>query len=1153
MTSCPTILCLLFVFFYSTLFYQVVVSSGGRCLSDQQSLLLQFKNALIFNAADSKSLVRWNQSSDCCTWEGISCEKGRVTGLKLSNEWISGGINDNSTLFNLRYLQSLDLSYNLISSTIPSGIGNLINLRYLNFSGEFGGQIPQEISHLKKLLILDLSLSYGLEIPNLRMVVQNLTKLEELYLDFVNISAPGNEWGQAISSSFPNLRVLSLSECGLSGPIHHSLAKLQHLSVIDLSYNYRLSSPVPRFFGNFSNLTSLRLAECGLHGTFPKEMFQVPTLRILDISLNGFLESSLPEFPPHSDLQILDISFTNFKGRLPSSIGNLRQLTALCLSICLFSGPLPKSIEKLTQLVYLDLSYNQFVGPIPSLDMTRNLEGIDLSHNRLSGPIPSFDMTRNLERIDLSDNRLSGPIPSFDMTRNLERIDLSDNRLSGPIPSFDMTRNLEGIDLSHNRLSGPIPSFDMTKNLKEMDLSYNLLSGPIPSAHLEGLLNISYIDLHSNSFNGNIPSSLFTLPLLKRIELSYNQFSGQVLEFPNPPSSMLEIIDLSGNKLQGPIPMSIFKLRELNSLSLSSNMFNGTIHLDSFQSLTSLVSLNLSYNNISINVSGNGSNIPFLPKLSVLLLGSCNLRKFPEIFKNHTELSDLDLSNNQIYGEIPNWIWKLGNGSLYSLNLSHNQLVGIQEPYSLYNIDSVDLSFNQIHGKIPILPPQIYYADLSSNSFTSSIPSDIGKSLYTTLYFSLSKNGLTGSIPESICNASYLEVLDLSDNNLYGKIPTCMLASSMIIWVNLRMNNLSGPIPDLFPVDCSLKALDLNGNLLTKSIPKSLANCRALEDLDLGNNQMLDKFPMFPKNISSLRVLILQSNKFYGQITCTESIGDWPMIQIVDIASNNFSGELPGKCLTKWHTMMSVTGYRQSQLDHTIPSNYSYEDAVSITNKGLEMQMRKIASNGFTYIDFSNNKFHGEIPKEFGQLIYLHGLNLSNNVLSGQIPSSFGNMRQLESLDLSRNHLSGKIPASLSSLSFLGFLNFSYNQLHGRIPGGQIQLFPADRFQGNQGLCGLPVTLNCPGDVLPETRKANHSISGNNEIEWNLISAEIGFIVGFGTVIGPLVFLKRWRKWYFDRVEDIAFRILPQILLRKWLSWKMGTRRGVRAGGRRAS
>ena len=114
-----------------------------------------------------------------------------------------------------------------------------------------------------------------------------------------------------------------------------------------------------------------------------------------------------------------------------------------------------------------------------------------------------------------------------------------------------------------------------------------------------------------------------------------------------------------------------------------------------------------------------------------------------------------------------------------------------------------------------------------------------------------------------------------------------------------------------------------------------------------------------------------------------------------------------------------------------------------------------------------------------------------------------------------------------------------------------MQTFPADDFKGNQGLCGTPLP-NCPGDHvatdrLPETHK------GDNKIEWNLISAEIGFIVGFGTVIGPLMSLKRWRKWYFDCMEDIAFSILPQKLLRKRLSWKIGPRRGVRVGGRRAS
>ncbi|KAH7537771.1 hypothetical protein FEM48_Zijuj03G0128700 [Ziziphus jujuba var. spinosa] len=206
------------------------------------------------------------------------------------------------------------------------------------------------------------------------------------------------------------------------------------------------------------------------------------------------------------------------------------------------------------------------------------------------------------------------------------------------------------------------------------------------------------------------------------------------------------------------------------------------------------------------------------------------------------------------------------------------------------------------------------------------------------------------------------------------------------------------------------------------------------------------------------------------------------------------------------------------------------------------MELVKIFKD-FCAIDFSSNNFHGEIPKELGLLKSLLLLNLSNNALTGHIPSSFGNLHQLESLDLSKNHLNGEIPASISDLNFLSFLDVSYNQLVGRIPkGNQIQTFSADRFEGNEGLCGPPLTPKCGDegeDTQPETPDEDgHSNSGNG-IKWELIGAEVGYIVGFGSVIGPLAFSRRWRKRYFDGVEDIVFSVLPKQLLKKWLSGKM--------------
>ncbi|KAF3448098.1 hypothetical protein FNV43_RR08808 [Rhamnella rubrinervis] len=996
---------------------------SGLCLSDQQSLLLQMKDNLIFNAAKSTILVKWNQSSDCCTWEGITCDAGRITGLKLSEESISGGINDNSSLFNLIHLKSLDLSFNNIGSTIPTRMGNLTNLSYLNLSNAgFMGQIPKEISLLIKLVALDLSSYFFLnsnaslkvdQSRSLRMLVQNLTKLEELYLDGVTISATGKDWGHALSSSLLNLRVLSMFECGLSGPIDQSLAKLQSLSMIRLNGN-NLSTPVPQFFAYYSNLTSLELRSCGLYGTFPKKIFQVPTLQTLDISHNELLEGVLPEFPKNIALQLLQLSQTNFSGRLPISISNLQKLSSLDLSHCQFIGTLPNTLVELAHLVYLDLSVNNFTGSIP------------------------------------------------------------------------------------------------------------------PSGW-EGLVHLANFHLSHNFLSGSIPSSLFALPSVQKIELSNNKFSGQVLEFPNAPFSMLDTLDLSSNVLHGPIPMSIFKLKKLSTLSLSFNNFNGTIQLSMIQGLRNLVSLDLSYNSLSVDSSNFGSNFTSLPQILIIKLASCKLRVFPNL-KTQLNLDTLDLSNNHIFGEIPNWISEVGNGSLLHLNLSHNHLTGIQEPFCLPNLAVLDLHFNQIQRKIPSLPPYASYIDLSNNNFTSFIPADIGKNLSTVSFFSISNNGLIGAIPESICSAHYLQVLDLSENSLSGNIPACVPNMSQTLGIlNLQRNNLGGQIPDTFPLNCNLRTLDLNENVLTNRTPQSLASCRALEVFDLGNNEMLDTFPLFLKNFSTLRVLVLRSNKFYGHITCEKSIGAWLVIQIVDVASNNFSGEVPGQCLMKWNAMISSKDYDRSELNllrfaffQFDPFLY-YENAVTVTNKGHKMELVKILSV-FTSIDFSSNNFLGEIPKELGKLKCLHVLNLSNNALSHQIPSSFGNLHQLESLDLSRNHLKGAIPTSLSNLNFLSFLDLSHNQLVGRIPSGiQIQTFLASSFEGNDGLCGPPLTPNCTDDgakMLPES----HSKS-STRIEWDLIAAEIGFIVGFGIVVGPLMFSRKWRKRYFDSLEDITFRI----------------------------
>ncbi|KAM3689887.1 hypothetical protein ACJW31_09G079600 [Castanea mollissima] len=891
-----------------------------------------------------------------------------------------GGLH-NSSLFSLQNLQSLNLAYNnLSSSAIPSQFGKLTKLSYLNLSNAgFVGQIPNAISRLTRLVTLDLStLSFlsismlKIENPDLATLVQNFGELKELYLDGVNISAPGNEWCQALSSSVPTLRVLSMSDCYLSGPFDSSLLRLQSFSIIPLNCN-PFNAPVL-------------------------------TLQTLDLSNNELLQGSLPKFLPNGSLQSLLLSGTSFSGPLPNSIGNLQTLFRIDLFGCNFSGSIPKSMAKLTQLIYFDMSLNKF--------------------------------------------------------------------------------------------NGQIPSFSMAKNLTEINLSHNNLEGSINSTQWEELIKL-------------------------KLQLLKNKFSGGLQEF-NVSSYSLNTLDLSSNNLEGPLPVSVFKLQGLNFLSFSSNKFNGSFQLDEIQNLRNLSNLDLSYNKLSVNYNGTASSLLF-PHFSTLKLASC---KFPDFLKNQSKLVTLDLSGNQIPGEIPNWIWKPNN--LMYLNLSYNRLVTLQGPFR--NLPSqlsvLDLHSNQLQGQLTYLP-QVTYLDFSMNNFSSVIPTSIGISLTFTIFLSLSSNNFHGNIPRSLCNASYIQVLDLSNNSLSGTIPQCFNIMSETLGVlNLRRNHLAGPIPDIFLSNCVLQTLSLNGNILEGKLPESLANCPNLEVLDIGNNHFEDVFPCYLRNISSLRVLVLRSNKFFGPIGCDGPNATWPMLQIIDVASNNFTGQLPRKSFSTWKAMMVNEDEVMSKPNHfqfrfLNFGHFYYQDAITVTTKGLEFELVKILRL-FTSIDIYCNKLEGPIPEELAAFKSLCVVNLSHNALTGHIPPSLGNLSQLESLDLSSNNLTGEIPVQLvDSLTFLSFLNLSFNQLVGKIPQGkQFSTFSNDSYKGNKGLCGYPLQTECTSDKASPpsaTQKARRKVSIT--------------LIGAAVVVAPLTFWEKGRKWQDDSIEKILLIILPMMVL----------------------
>ncbi|RID40261.1 hypothetical protein BRARA_J00321 [Brassica rapa] len=455
------------------------------------------------------------------------------------------------------------------------------------------------------------------------------------------------------------------------------------------------------------------------------------------------------------------------------------------------------------------------------------------------------------------------------------------------------------------------------------------------------------------------------------------------------------------------------------------------------------------------------------------LRGAClsgTLDANSSLFKLY-QLRYLDLSRNNISSSLPAEFGRLAD--LEFLDLHQNRFTG-ELPSSMSNLGLanttvltklhfLDISNNKFQGKVSEWLwnlPSLTATNLSHNSF-DSFP-NISP---TVKYLVASNNNFTGEIPLSLCNPRNLLaganvesffILELSNNSLTGAVPRCL--SESITVLNLRRNNLTS-LPDTFS-NSSLKMLDVGHNQISGKLPRSLEHCKGLEFVDVESNRVDDTFPFWLKDLPNLTALILGSNRFYGPIYSPQYPLTFSKLRIIDISRNMFDGSLPPNYFVNWSAAISSS----SRLEYGRP--------------------RVKLLNTYGSIDFSGNRFGGEIPESIGLLKSLLALNLSNNGFTGHIPSSLANLTELESLDISRNQLSGTIPQELGKLSFLSYINMSFNKLTGEIPQGtQFQTQNESAFEGNIDLCGFPLQKSCSmANVSSHASKPMHNLNSRKPL-----------------------------------------------------------------------
>ncbi|PKI38553.1 hypothetical protein CRG98_040986 [Punica granatum] len=636
-----------------------------------------------------------------------------------------------------------------------------------------------------------------------------------------------------------------------------------------------------------------------------------------------------------------------------------------------------------------------------------------------------------------------------------------------------------------------------TNHVIGLNLSQACIYGSInSSSSLFRLVHLENLDLSFNDFNFSpIPPEIGNLWRLTMLDLSANVLTGPI---PSQLGSLIHLkyLDLSLNRFHGPVPSSISHLSNLRCLDVYGNNLSGDLHLGMFSGLQGLMALVLSFNDFTLLPEPNASES--YPLLWSLGLASSKLHEFPEFLRHQHDLRWLDLSYNNISGQIPEWF----SSFIYmrSLNLSDNSLTGFpQHPVFLNwtRLISLDVRSNELQGPLPAVP----YASIQ--------------------FYFVSNNRLSGKISSMICNMNNIQLLDLAKNNFSSVIPRCLSNLSRTLMVlSLHDNNFYGGIPQLHKGACSFRMIDFSNNLLEGPLPRSLANCTELEFLNMGNNMIQDIFPSWLGSLANLKVLILQSNRLQGPIMEPKSNFEFPNLQILDLSCNKFVGLLPSNYFQYWKAMrvLNTSGPSYFGDSWNVPlSSFvsvigDYDYSMTIVNKGTVMVYAKILEY-LTVIDLSSNNFTGEIPKSIGSLEGLHLLNLSHNLLAGRIPPALNGLTNLEALDLSRNHLSGEIPEKLTELTSLAVFNVSYNQLSGSIPRvKQFNTFDNSSYKGNARLCGDPLSKKCSGpDKVAPSSPAGDDHAGSNtsvEFDWKVIlmgfasGLVIGVVLGQGISIG---------------------------------------------------